>query len=98
MARKFILFVCGFLVGVLFDMVPYVIEIMANTNLCAESCSASLRGMSIAAYAAMPIVWGVVFARTIEKPKAKKVVLLSALLSLLLMMVLTWLLYKHQHP
>ncbi len=98
MVRKIILFVFGFLVGALFDMVPHAIETMASTNLCVESCSASLRGMSIAAYAAMPVAWGIIFARSIGKPHAMRVVLPSALFSLTLMMVLTWFLYKHQHP
>lgn len=98
MTRKVIFFVLGLLAGVLFDLVPHAIEIMANTNLCVESCSASLRGMSIAAYAAMPIAWGIIFTRAIGKPHAKRILLPSALFSLTLMMVLTWFLYKHQHP
>ncbi|WP_332856321.1 hypothetical protein [Duganella sp. S19_KUP01_CR8] len=98
MKRKIILFVFGFLAGVLFDMVPRAIEIMASTNVCAESCSESLRSVSLAAYAAMPIAWGIIFAKTIGKPHAKRRLLISALFSLTLMMVLTWFLYKHQHP
>lgn len=98
MARKIILFVFGFLFGALFDMVPHVLEVIANTNVCAESCSDSLRSVSLATYVTMPIAWGIIVAKTIGKPHAKKRVLISTLLSLTLMLVLTWFLYKHQHP
>lgn len=98
MIKRVVFFILGILVGIAFDMVPHAIEVMANTEVCRESCSDLLKGISLAAYAALPIAWGALFATVIGKPHAKRILLSSALLSLVLMVLLTWFLYKHQHP
>jgi hypothetical protein len=98
MLKKAVLFVFGFLIGIVFDMVPHVIETMINTNVCRESCGALLSSVSIATYVAMPIAWGIILAITIRNQQAKRVVITSTLFSLALMLLLTWLLYKKQHP
>lgn len=98
MFKRVVLFVLGFLLGVAFDMVPHAIETIANTNVCRESCSNLLKGASIATYAIMPIAWGCIFTTVIGKPHEKRILLTSSLFSLTLMALLTWFLYKHQHP
>lgn len=98
MLKRILFFVLGLLVGYLFDLVPHVFEVVADTNVCVESCSALLKGVSTTAYIAMPITWGILFATMIGKPYAKKIIFTFALFSLTLMMLLTWFLYAHQHP
>jgi len=98
MIKRVVFFVLGLLVGIAFDMVPHAIEIMANTEVCRESCSGLLKGLSLSAYAAMPISWGTLMATVPGKPTAKRILLASALLSLAIMALLTWFLYRHQHP
>jgi hypothetical protein len=98
MLKKAVLFVFGFLIGIVLDMVPHVIETLINTNVCRESCGALLGKISIATYVAMPIAWGIIISITIRNPQAKRIVITSTFFSLALMLLLTWFLYKKQHP
>lgn len=96
--KKTLLFCVGLLIGYIFDLIPSLFEILANTNVCIESCSGVLRGISLAIYAAMPILWGVSLPVTIGKPHASSLLICLSLASAFLMLALTWLLYAHQHP
>ena len=98
MLKKAVFFVSGFLIGIVFDMVPHLVETMTNTNVCRESCGPLLTGISIATYVVMPIAWGIIIAITIRKQQAKRIVIASTLVSLAFMVLLTWFLYKQQHP
>ena len=90
--------ILGFLAGIAFDMLPHAFEVVAKTNVCRESCSSLLKVVSVIIYAAMPIIWGGLLGIVIAKPHATRILLTSALCSLLAMAVLTCLLYKQQHP
>lgn len=94
------LFLCciGFLIGCLFGLVPFLFETVANTNVCIESCPRVLRGISLAIYVALPILWGYSLPATIGKPHASRTLIYLLLASALLMLILTWFLYTHQHP
>jgi hypothetical protein len=98
MTKRFILFVLGFFVGYLLDLIPSVFEVVAKTSLCIESCPSLLRGTSLAIYAVMPLAWGSLFAAWVGKPNGKRILLTGLLFSLALMGLVTWFLYKHQHP
>jgi len=96
--KKLILFCVGLLIGYLFDLIPSLFEIVASTNVCVESCSGLLRGISFATYIAMPILWGVILVVNIGKPHAFRILITLSLISVSLMLILTWFLYAHQHP
>lgn len=98
MAFRIILAVLGCIIGCGFNMIPGVAEKLANTNVCVESCTALLRGTAIATYAAMPIAWGIILAKVVGKPHAMRTIIYAAFVSLAIMLLLTWFLYKHQHP
>jgi hypothetical protein len=98
MIRRTFLFFIGFLVGYIFDLIPSIFEIVASTNVCVESCSSLLKGASLAVYVILPIAWGGLFAAGIGKTNGKRILLISLLVSLTVMVLLTWFLYKHQHP
>ncbi len=98
MVKKIALIVLGFVVGIAFDMVPHAVEAVAKTNVCRESCSNSLKIVSVVIYAILPIAWGGLLGIVIGKHHAKRILFTSALFSLVVMTVLTWFLYKHQHP
>lgn len=101
MVKKIAFIVLGFLVGIAFDMVPHAFEVVAKTNVCRESCSNLLKVVSIVIYAILPIAWACLLGVVIGKHHQKRILrilLTSALLSLVVMAVLTWFLYKHQHP
>lgn len=92
------LFLVGLLLGLVFDMVVGVVERLAGTDVCRESCPPWLTSASLAVYVAMPLGWGVLLAIAGSKPRAGRVLLAWACASLLLMLALTWLLYLAQHP
>jgi siroheme synthase len=96
--KKTILFCVGLLIGYFFDLIPSLFEIVANTNVCIESCPGVLRGISLAIYAAMPLLWGVSLPVTVGKPHASSILICLSLASVFLMLMLTWCLYTHQHP
>jgi hypothetical protein len=98
MMRRGALFVAGLLFGITLDMVPHLVEVFADINVCRESCPMVLRGVSIAIYAVMPIVWGVILAATVGKRHAARVLLTLVLASFALMLLVTWFLYAYQHP
>ncbi|MCA1859561.1 hypothetical protein LE191_05510 [Janthinobacterium sp. HSC-3S05] len=90
--------VLGLLVGIAFDMLPHAFEVVAKTNICRESCSNLLKVVSIVIYATLPIAWSALLGIVIGKHHATRILLTSALFSLAVMAVLTWFLYKQQHP
>ena len=90
--------VLGLLVGIAFDMLHHAFEVVAKTNVCRESCSNLLKVVSIIIYATLPIAWGALLGIVIGKHRATRIVCISALFSLFIMAVLTWFLYKQQHP
>ncbi|NVI84324.1 MULTISPECIES: hypothetical protein [unclassified Janthinobacterium] len=90
--------VLGLLVGIAFDMLPHAFEVVAKTNICRESCSNLLKVVSVVIYATLPIAWGALLGIVIGKHHATRIVCISALFSLTVMAVLTWFLYKQQHP
>ncbi len=96
MTRWVILFASGFFVGITIDMVPHFVEVVAGINLCRESCPIALKGVSIAIYASIPILWGVLLAVTIGKRNSFKFLLGWVFLSFVLMLLLTWFLYAYQ--
>ncbi|MDZ5634476.1 hypothetical protein [Janthinobacterium sp. GMG1] len=98
MVKKIAFIVLGFLVGIAFDMVPHAFEVVAKTNVCRESCSNLLKVVSIVIYAILPMAWGGLLGIVIGEHHAKRILLTSALFSLVIMAVLTWFLYKQQHP
>ncbi|KAB8052505.1 MAG: hypothetical protein RSF79_04720 [Janthinobacterium sp.] len=98
LAKKIAFIVLGFLVGIAFDMVPHAVEVVAKTNVCRESCSNSLKIVSVVIYAILPITWAGLLGIVIGQPRAQRILFISALFSLLIMAVFTWLLYQQQHP
>ncbi|MBW3509442.1 hypothetical protein [Janthinobacterium sp. NKUCC06_STL] len=90
--------VLGLLVGIAFDMLPHAFEVVAKTNICRESCSNLLKVVSIVIYATLPIAWSALLGIVIGKHHATRIVCISVLFSLFIMAVLTWFLYKQQHP
>lgn len=98
MVKKIAFIVLGFLVGITFDMVPHTFEVVAKTGVCRESCSNLLKVVSVVIYALLPIAWGSLLGIVIGKHHAKRILFISALFTLLIMAVLTWFLYKQQHP
>lgn len=98
MLKRIAFTILGFLVGIAFDMLPHAFEVVAKTNVCRESCSSLLKVMSVVIYVTLPIIWGGLLGAVTGKPHATRILLTSALFSLLVMAVLTWLLYKQQHP
>ena len=98
MLKRIAFTILGFLVGIAFDMQPHAFEVLAKTNVCRESCSSLLKVVSIAIYATLPIAWGGLLGVVTGKPHATRILFTSALFSLLVMAVLTWFLYKQQHP
>lgn len=96
--KKTVLFCAGLLIGYIFGLIPSLFEIVANTNICIESCPGVLRGISLAIYAAMPILWGVGLPLTVGKPHASRILICLLLASTFVMLMLTWFLYAQQHP
>jgi hypothetical protein len=90
--------VLGLLVGIAFDMLPHAFEVVAKTNICRESCSNLLKVVSILIYATLPVAWGALLGIVIGRHHATWIVCISTLFSLFIMAVLTWFLYKQQHP
>lgn len=87
----------GLLIGVALDMIPHLVEIFANVRVCRESCPTGLRAASLAIYTIVPMVWGLSLPWFAGKRHALKLVLLLTLPSFLLMLLLTFFLYRHQH-
>jgi hypothetical protein len=98
MLKRIAFIILGLLIGIAFDMLPHVVEVVAKTNVCRESCSHLLKVVSVVIYATLPIAWGGLLGITIAKPHAVRILFTCALCSLLIMAVLTCLLYKQQHP
>jgi hypothetical protein len=98
MVKKIFIFIIGMLFGIALGMIPRVFEGIANTNICVESCPASLMTISIFIYALLPIAWGIIFVKTIGRPNTTKILLILAGFSFLLMLFLTSLLHAYQHP
>ena len=96
--KRIALFPIGFFVGYLFDLIPSLFELIANTNVCVESCPSTLRLSSLTIYALMPIVWATVISSAYRTRQPARIISTLAFLSAFVMAALTWILYAHQHP
>jgi predicted lysophospholipase L1 biosynthesis ABC-type transport system permease subunit len=98
MVKKIAFIILGLLIGIAFDVLPHAFEVVAKTRVCRESCSSLLKVVSVVIYAILPITWGGLLGIVAGKPHATRILCTSALFSLLIMAVLTWVLYRQQHP
>jgi len=94
--NRILLFFLGFSVGIIFDIIPGMIEFFTGINICRESCPTFLIGLSIIIYLLMPILWGLYFSKKTTLVNYNNMIKYF-IISVMLMLALTWFLYAYQN-